>query len=454
MDLNKKTKILPLIEQFPHVYNELLKLSPKIKRLKNPIVRRTIGKNATLKDVSKLIDVDLSKILQVIEESMGKTSEEIEELKTQRKEQLKELIIDMHKGAELEELKHRFKEIIVDVSSSEIGEMEQSLIDEGILEADQITELCDIHVELFKDTLEEKERPETISGHPIHTYMEENKIAMDLIQKIRSAADENKLELLKELAKIEIHYTRIENQLFPILENLGISGPPQVLWAVHDEIRAGFKENKLEDIEELIEKVDEMVYKEEHILFPMALEKFKESDWVRVKQGEEEIGYVWVRPGNKWKPVTPDDIHAPEIKLESSNLLDLDTGKLSLEQINLMLKHLPIDVSFVDVNDEVKYYSATDDRIFPRSPAVIGRKVEKCHPPKSVHIVKDIVAKFKSGEKNVAEFWIQLGDKFVNIRYFAVRDTQEKYIGTLEVSQDVTHIKSLEGERRLVQWGD
>lgn len=454
MDINKKTKILPLIKQFPHVYNGLLKLSPKIKRLKNPIVRRTIGKSATIKDVSKLIDVDLSKIIQVIEVSMGKTSEEIEELKTQRREQLKELVIDMHKGAELEGLKQRFKEILVDVSSSEIGEMEQSLIDEGILKADQITELCDIHVELFKDMLDEKECPETVSGHPIHTYMEENKIARDLIQKIRSAADENKLELLKELAKLEIHYTRIENQLFPILENLDISGPPQVMWAVHDEIRAGFKENKLENIEELIEKVDEMIYKEEHILFPMALEKFKESDWVRVKRGEEEIGYVWVRPGDKWKPVTPSDVHAPEIKLESSNLLDLDTGKLSLKQINLMLKHLPIDISFVDVNDEVKYYSATDDRLFPRSPAVIGRKVQKCHPPKSMHIVEDIVAKFKSGEKSVAEFWIQLGDKFVNIRYFAVRDDQDKYIGTLEVSQDITHIKTLEGERRLVQWGD
>jgi len=454
MDINKKTKILPLIKQFPHVYNELLKLSPKIKRLKNPIVRRTIGKSATIKDVSKLIDVDLGKILQVIEVSMGKTSEEIEELKTQRKEQLKELVIDMHKGAELEGLKQRFKEILVDVSSSEIGEMEQSLIDEGILKADQITELCDIHVELFKDMLDEKECPETVSGHPVHTYMEENKIASDLIQKIRSAADENKLELLKELSKLEIHYTRIENQLFPILENLDISGPPQVMWAVHDEIRAGFKENKLENIEELIEKVDEMIYKEEHILFPMALEKFKESDWARVKRGEEEIGYVWVRPGDKWKPVTPGDVHAPEIKLESSNLLDLDTGKLTLEQINLLLKHLPIDVSFVDVKDEVKYYSATDDRIFPRSPAVIGRKVQKCHPPKSMHIVEDIVAKFKSGEKSVAEFWIQLGDKFVNIRYFAVRDDQDKYIGTLEVSQDITHIKTLEGERRLVQWGD
>ncbi len=454
MDINKKTRILPLIKQFPHVYNELLKLSPKIKRLKNPIVRRTIGKSATIKDVSKLIDVDLSKILQVIEVLMGKTSEEIEELKTQRKEQLKELVIDMHKGAELEGLKQRFKDILVDVSSAEIGEMEQSLIDEGILEADQITELCDIHVELFKDMLDEKERPETVPGHPIHTYMEENKIAMDLIQKIRSAADENKLELLKELAKLEIHYTRIENQLFPILENLDISGPPQVIWAVHDEIRAGFKENKLESIEELIEKVDEMIYKEEHILFPMALEKFKESDWARVKRGEEEIGYVWVRPGDKWKPVTPGDVHAPEIKLESSNLFDLDTGKLTLKQINLMLKHLPIDISFVDVNDEVKYYSATDERLFPRSPAVIGRKVQKCHPPKSMHIVEDIVTKFKSGEKSVAEFWIQLGDIFANIRYFAVRDDQGKYVGTLEVSQDVTHIKTLEGERRLVQWGD
>ena len=136
------------------------------------------------------------------------------------------------------------------------------------------------------------------------------------------------------------------------------------------------------------------------------------------------------------------------------DILDLDIGKLTLKQVNFLLKHLPIDISFVDANDEVKYYSATEDRIFPRSPAVIGRKVQKCHPPKSVHVVEDIVKKFKSGEKDVAEFWIQLGDKMVNIRYFAVRDDQGKYMGVLEVSQDITHIKTLEGERRLIQWGD
>jgi len=139
---------------------------------------------------------------------------------------------------------------------------------------------------------------------------------------------------------------------------------------------------------------------------------------------------------------------------KKTDLLDLDTGKLTLEQVNLLLKHLPIDISFVDANDEVKYYSATDDRIFSRSPAVIGRKVQNCHPPKSVHVVEDIVKQFKSGKKDVAEFWIQIDDKMVNIRYFAVRDDQGRYLGVLEVSQDITHIKTLEGERRLVQWGD
>ncbi len=140
--------------------------------------------------------------------------------------------------------------------------------------------------------------------------------------------------------------------------------------------------------------------------------------------------------------------------LNDSNYINLDIGKLTLEQLNLMLKHLPVDISFVDANDEVKYYSATDDRIFPRSPAVIGRKIQKCHPPKSVHIVEDILNKFKKGEKNSAEFWIQLGDRMIYIRYFAVWDNQGKYIGTLEVSQDITYIKKLEGERRLVQWSE
>ncbi len=371
--------------------------------------------------------------------------------KNQRKEQLKNLIIALHNGENIEELKKRFKDIIGDISSSEIGEMEQELIDEGSLRAEDITELCDLHVEIFKESLDENERPESIPGHPVHTYMQENRKALELIKEIREASEDNKLEMLKELYKINIHYTRTENQLFPLLEKLGISGPAQVMWAVHDNIRDKFKEVNLSNLKKLLKKVEDLIYKEEKILFPMVLEKFNETNWINVREGEEEIGYAWVVPGNEWKPIY-ESIHSNKIMSDSNKNINLDTGILTLEQLNSMLKSLPVDISFVDENDEVKYYSATEDRIFPRSPAVIGRKVQNCHPPKSMHKVEEIVNKFKNGEKNFAEFWIQIGEKMIYIRYFAVRNDEGKYIGTLEVSQDITHIKELEGERRLAQW--
>ncbi len=130
----------------------------------------------------------------------------------------------------------------------------------------------------------------------------------------------------------------------------------------------------------------------------------------------------------------------------------LDTGSLSAEQINLLLTNLPVDISFVDENDAVVYYSAVPRRIFPRSPGVIGRKVQNCHPPKSVDVVERILKAFRSGERDVAEFWIESGGRFILIRYFALRDESGAYRGTLEVSQDATAIRALRGERRLLDW--
>jgi hypothetical protein len=144
------------------------------------------------------------------------------------------------------------------------------------------------------------------------------------------------------------------------------------------------------------------------------------------------------------------------IEIEKQNFpegkLSLDEGYLNLEQINLMLRNLPVDLSFVDANDKVAYYSATDERIFPRSPGVIGREVKNCHPPKSVHIVEKIMSEFKAGNKDTAEFWIQLHGKFIHIRYFAIRNVRGEYVGTLEVSQDITNIRNLEGNKRLLDW--
>jgi DUF438 domain-containing protein len=182
-----------------------------------------------------------------------------------------------------------------------------------------------------------------------------------------------------------------------------------------------------------------------------------QQEWIKVKEGESAIGFAWVVPDKGWPQDTLKEPEATpaepgEVLKDVSGALGLDTGQMSLEQINLMLTHLPVDLTFVDRNDRVAYYSEGPERIFPRSPAVIGREVRNCHPPKSVHIVNKILDEFKAGSKNTAEFWIQLKGRFIYIRYFAVRDTQGYYQGTLEVSQDLTQIRQLEGEQRLLDW--
>ena len=455
MEINNSTKILPLIDKYPKVYDELYKLSPKAKRFKNPIVRKTIGKKATLEMVSVILEVTLETIISTvksaIEASAGIPPEK------DRKEMLKKLLLDMHKGVDVETLKTQFKDAVGDITSYEIAQLEQQLIDEGHLDPKEITKLSDLHVELFRDSLDMKEEYETIPGHPIHTYLQENLEIANLVRQIKSTSKEDKIELFSKLGELITHYERKENQVFPILEKHGISGPPQVMWAVHDEIRPLLKSTQLEDIELALQKIEDMIYKEEHILFPMTLEFFSESDWISVRDGEEEIGFAFgVIPGNQWEPVTSADLHKPlpEETVKADGALNLDIGKLNIEQINIMLKSLPVDLTFVNENDEVAYYSDTEDRIFPRSRAIIGRKVQKCHPPKSVDVVKDILAKFKSGEKKVAEFWIQAEGAFIMIRYFAMHDDNGKYVGTLEVSQELSKLRSLEGERRLVQWKD
>jgi DUF438 domain-containing protein len=189
-----------------------------------------------------------------------------------------------------------------------------------------------------------------------------------------------------------------------------------------------------------------MVFKEEAILFPMCLDLFDDASWAEVRTAEAEIGYALVQPGTGWQPeATTERPAAPSLAR-----LALDTGLLSLEQLNLVLGHLPVEISFVDEHDEVRFYSGGEHRIFPRSPQVIGRKVQNCHPPKSQHVVARILEDFRAGSRDSAEFWITVAGRMVFIRYFAVRDAERRYRGTLEVTQDVTLIRELEGERRLL----
>ena len=231
------------------------------------------------------------------------------------------------------------------------------------------------------------------------------------------------------------------------------------MWALHDDIRIMLKDvkTKTQDsaitekaVKALAHMINDMIYKEEHILFPMALETLSEDDWTKVRQGEDEIGYAWIKPADEWRPLGV--FFQQALLTEKVGSLNLDTGQLTADQVNLVLTHLPLDISFVNENDGVVYYSQTAERVFPRSPGIIGRKVQNCHPPKSVDMVEKILQEFKSGNKDSAEFWIQMKGRFIHIRYFAARDRNGNYRGTLEVSQDVTGIKRLEGEKRLLDW--
>jgi DUF438 domain-containing protein len=274
--------------------------------------------------------------------------------------------------------------------------------------------------------------------------------------------------LIERLSEIDTHYTRKENQLFPMLEDHHFTGPSQVMWSLHDDIRAQLKQAReafasrdpvqtVSSLKEVIQTIRDMIYKEEHILYPASLDMLTQKEWIRVKEGEADIGFAWVVPDKGW----PEEIieETPKVSAEPAKVLKdvagalgLDTGRMTLEQINLMLTHLPVDLTFVDEDDRVAYYSEGPERIFPRSPAVIGREVRNCHPPKSVHLVNKILDAFKSGSRDTAEFWIELGGRFIYIRYFAVRDARGYYRGTLEVSQDLTKIRKLEGQQRLLDW--
>lgn len=398
---------------------------------------------------------------------------------TLRREKLKGIIRALHEGKSVAEVQAEFAELLADVGGDEIVAIEQALVAEG-LSPDLIKPLCDVHVAVFRESLDQQPDPETIPGHPVFTFRAENLAVQRVLNDLAEALEDLRnlphkptltraRELTAKLMVFERHYLRKENILFAVLERTGFSGPSKVMWAVHDDIRQGWKSlNSLLSSDDVVKVPDldqrlagifepvaqairEMVYKEEKILFPAALERLTEADWAAIRAQEEEIGYAYIQAGRQWQPLLdPREIEAASAPAASGGLVPLSVGALTGSQIDLMLRALPVDVTFVDEHDNVRYFSQGKERIFPRSPAIIGRAVQNCHPPQSVDRVMRIVDDFRAGRRDVAEFWIQLQGKFVHIRYFALRDPDGTYRGTLEVSQNLSPLRALDGERRLL----
>ena len=392
-----------------------------------------------------------------------------------RQQILKELIMELHEGKSVDEVKEKFAHAIEGISVAEISAMEQSLIDEG-MPVEEVQRLCDVHAAVFKGSIEEIHRltkPEQEPGHPIHTFQAENKKIQQLIDErikphletYQITPSQQNAALLEQdfklLAKIDKHYQRKENLLFPYLEQAGITAPPQVMWGVDDEIRNDLKEvlvllsdpdsrpdELLAKAQAASNKVEEMIFKEESILFPLALETLTEDEWFTIAQESAEIGFTLYDPKQTWQPK-----HAPKEKTvhqTPTGTISFETGSLTAEEINAIFNHLPVDITFIDNNDVVKYFSQSPERLFSRTKAVIGRKVQHCHPPASVHVVEKLLADFKAGNKDQESFWIEMGDVYALIQYFAVRNQDGSYLGTMEVSQNIKPLKEITGEKRLL----
>ena len=388
-----------------------------------------------------------------------------------RKQVLKGLLKELHEGRPVEEVKAKFDAITHDLEPGELSLIEQSLIDEG-LPVEEITKLCDVHAAVFKDALERGPEVKAPDGHPLHLFMVENRAIERLmadkiepqLKEIEYSDSRNAVlkltELLGLLGDIDKHYSRKENLLFPYLEKYGITAPPKVMWGVDDEIRAalkaaralaleynGDKEQLTAKTREVLHKITEMIFKEERILFPMAYETLAEEEWYQIHQDTGEFGYCLIEPEHEWKP---ERTNVKEDATQDGGYIKFDTGVLTPKEISLIFNNLPVDVTFVDARGVVKFFSTPKDRIFPRTRTIIGRNVENCHPPASVHIVQDVVTNLVLGKKDHEDFWIRMGDKYVLIRYFAVRDEAGKYVGTLEVTQDIKPLQEITGEKRIL----
>lgn len=428
----------------------------------------------------------------------------------QRQERIVEILSLLHQGGSFEEAKRLFNEEFDGVDVTEITSAEKALIQSGLAPS-EIQRLCNIHAAVFKGSIneihhsnEEYGQP----GHPVHTLKLENQVLQSLLtdeidgllKKIKGGDWSQKGRLqaaLEDLLQIDKHYARKETLIFSYMEKYGISAPPKVMWGVDDDIREMIKElnqylasdkaayNPLAEKWQAVKnEIEEMIFKEEEIMVPMTLDVFSLADWQRIAEDSFDIGFAYIPEPLPWKPSQEslekeaereparqlaikqaqettagiaaglgfeEFVEPPETTSALMNQpIEFPTGSLQLEQLIAMFQTLPVELTFVDNEDRVRFYSEGKSRVFPRTNSVIGREVVNCHPPKSMHIVQKILDDFRSNKRETADFWIDMRGRKIYIRYFALKNPSGDYLGCLEVTQDITEIQKIEGQSRLL----
>jgi len=398
-----------------------------------------------------------------------------------RKELLKHMILQLHDGVAPDAVRARMIELLTKIPYGEVVEVEQELISEGLPES-EVLRLCDIHSQALEGHIDVSGMKIVAPGHPVDTFKRENRELEKVVNQLHELFSQSEAELsgpgkekyintvkglFNNLMDVDKHYRRKENLLFPFLEKYGITGPPKVMWGKHDETRdllknainvlnmpGDFTQEMMQMKVELhlnpaVKAITDMIIKEEEILLPMTLDKLNETDWYEIYRQTNEIGFCLYDPNVAWKPAgaeVADETYAEE------GTISLPSGKFTSEEILAVLNALPVDITFVDKDDKVKYFSQGKERVFDRNRAILGRDVRMCHPPSSVHVVDQIIGDFKSGAADSAPFWIQMGGRFIHIEYFALRNEKSEYLGTLEVSQDLTEKRKISGDQRILSY--
>lgn len=397
-----------------------------------------------------------------------------------KRDLLKHMILQLHSGEAPEEVRGRLVELLKSIPYNEVVQVEQELINEGLPE-EEVLKFCDIHTQVLDGHIDQSGAKEIPEGHPVDTFKKENRELLKLVNTLNRFYEKIKLPaeleldtymiqlkaFFNNLMDVEKHYLRKENLLFPYLEKYNITGPPKVMWGKHDETREllktaleGLDIKGIADPEELealigfvlkpaSTAVGDMVMKEEEILFPMSMDKLSDEEWYQISMQSLDIGFCLFDPQTEWKP---EGVEATPVASLHEGNIQLPTGKLSIPEMIAFFSTMPVELTFVDSNDKVKFFSHGKNPIFNRNRAVIGRDVRLCHPPKSVHIVEQILSDFKSGKADRASFWLEMKGMFVHIEYHALHDENNSYLGTLEVVQDITDLRKIKGEQRLLSY--
>ncbi len=389
--------------------------------------------------------------------------------KSSQVEALRNILQKLSDGASVDDVKEEFAATFQSVDAREIAAAEAELI-KGGLPVEEILNLCNVHAAVVEGSVDviavDPER-----GHPLTVFYQENDGLEEFLAgeyaeakaEFLSNGDSGRyVRALKELYKVDKHYGRKENLMFPYLERNGITAPPKVMWGKDDEIRdlikavlakaeAGERDEAL--IDEMEFEVRGMIQKENEILKPMLVDSLTDEDWKLVAQEGAQYGYAFVADV---EGASPSDV-AAWVKDEQDlnhrtgdNDVELPSGYFNAYELEALLNTIPSDITYVNAEDKVQYFSEGKHRVFPRTRTIIGRLVEDCHPPKSLDRVLAVVEAFKSGEKDEEHFWIQKDGQFILIRYYAVRGAKGEYLGVVETTEEISELRQLEGSKTLL----